>query len=43
MMEEKVSKHPWLWMIGLWLGGVIALYVFVKAAKGLLSFVGLSA
>lgn len=42
-MDEQVSKHPWLWMIGLWLGGVITLYIFVKAMKGLLLFVGLSA
>lgn len=31
------------WMIGLWLGGVVALYLFVKLAKTVMSVVGLGA
>lgn len=34
-------KMQLAWMIGLWLGGVIALYLFVKIAKSVMSAVGL--
>lgn len=30
------------WMVILWLGGVVSLYLFVQIAKFIMSFVGLS-
>ncbi|PWD83561.1 DUF2474 domain-containing protein [Ignatzschineria cameli] len=36
-------KSQLIWMIGLWLGGVISLYLFVKLVKVVMSLVGLYA
>lgn len=34
-------KRQWLWMIGLWSGSVIALYIVVKLLKLLMTAAGL--
>lgn len=39
--KPRSIKTQLAWMIGLWLGGVIALYLFVKIAKAIMSAVGL--
>lgn len=41
--EPKLGsvKSQWLWLIGLWSGGVIALYIVVKILKVFMSAAGL--
>ena len=33
-------KKQLAWMLGLWLSGVIALYLFVKISKAIMTYVG---
>ncbi|WP_239990284.1 hypothetical protein [Ignatzschineria cameli] len=40
---KRSLKSQLIWMIGLWLGGVISLYLFVKLVKVVMSLVGLYA
>lgn len=44
--DDKTSqlgslKRQWLWMIGLWSGSVIALFIVVKILKVLMAAAGL--
>lgn len=44
--DDKTSqlgslKRQWLWMIGLWSGSVVALFIVVKILKVLMTTIGL--
>lgn len=41
--KKRSLKSQLFWMMGLWLGGVISLYLFVKLVKVIMSLVGLYA